>query len=197
MSTPTPDNPPEPSWTKPDAGAHDRTLAKTWLFELKQERYQSRKTRKTHDFFVAHLADGVHVIAVTPENQVVMVRQFRAGPARDTLETPGGLVNPGEDPLIAGPRELLEETGYAGQPSVILGPITPNPALLSMRITTILVQNAQPIATQHLDPDEEVSIELIPANQILNLIQSGAIDHAAVVAGLLWWLAREKPLGPA
>ena len=71
---------------------------------------------KTHDFFVAHLADGVHAVAVTPDHQIVMVRQFRAGSRRDSLETPGGLLEAGEDPCTAGARELLEETGYAGDP---------------------------------------------------------------------------------
>jgi ADP-ribose pyrophosphatase len=192
MSTREPSSPKEPSWAKVDDGSHDRMLAKTWLFQLKSERYRSRKSGKTHDFFVAHIADGVHAIAVTPKNEVVMVRQFRAGAARDNLETPGGLIEPGEDPLVAGTRELLEETGYAGQPSLLLGAIRPNPALLTMRITTILVRDAKLVAAQELDASEEVTIELVQAREIPSMIERGLIDHAACVAGLLWWMAHEK-----
>src|SRR5262245_52628546 len=108
------EGPSEPSWIPDADGAHDRTLVETWLFRLCRERFRSRASSKTHDFFVAHLADGVHIIAVTGEQQVVLVRQFRAGTRRDSLETPGGLLEPGEDPCAAGARELLEETGYAG-----------------------------------------------------------------------------------
>src|SRR4249920_3063408 len=132
----------KPSWIPDGAGAHDRTLVETWLFRLRQERYRSRKSGTTHDFFVAHLADGVHTIALTPEHQVVLVRQFRAGTGRDSLETPGGLLEPGEDPCVAGARELLEETGFVGDPPERLGILWPNPALLSMGITTIVVRNA-------------------------------------------------------
>ena len=80
--------------------------------------------------YVTHLADGVHAIALTPDQQVVMVRQFRAGSRRDSLETPGGLLDPGEDPCAAGARELLEETGYAGDPPELLGCHLPDPGAL-------------------------------------------------------------------
>jgi ADP-ribose pyrophosphatase len=178
----------EPSWTSVDAGAHDQTLVETWLFRLRRERYQSRKSGKTHDFYVTHLADGVHVIALTADQRVVLVRQFRAGSRRDSLETPGGLLDPGEDPCVAGARELLEETGYAGDPPELLGTIFPIPALLSMRISTIVIRNARPIAEPHLDQNEELTLELVSAKDIPALIKGGQIDHGVCVAGLLWWL---------
>jgi ADP-ribose pyrophosphatase len=182
-----------PTWVTDAAGAHDRTLIETWLFRLRSERFRSRMSGKTHDYFVAHLADGVHALAVTPDHQIVMVRQFRAGSRRDSLETPGGLLEAGEDPGTAGARELLEETGYAGEPPRVLGAVWPNPALLSMRITTIIVLNARRIAEPHLDPSEELAIELVPVDQIPALIKTGQIDHAVCVAGLLWWLYLERP----
>src|SRR5262245_27429624 len=99
------------SWLPDGDGANDRTLTETWLFQLKRERFRSRATGKAHDFFVCHLPNGVHTIALTPAREVVMVRQFRAATRRDSLETPGGLLEPDEDPGVAGARELLEETG--------------------------------------------------------------------------------------
>jgi 8-oxo-dGTP pyrophosphatase MutT (NUDIX family) len=141
-----------------------------------------------HDYYVAHIADGVHVVAITPDQKVVMVRQFRAGSRRDSLETPGGLMETGEDPRSAGHRELLEETGYAGDPPELLGTVWPNPALLSMRIATLVTRNARRIAEPKLDQSEELVVELIPIGEIPALIESGRIDHAVCVAGLLWWL---------
>jgi 8-oxo-dGTP pyrophosphatase MutT (NUDIX family) len=178
----------EPSWRSVDNGAHDQTLVESWLFRLRKERYQSRKSGKTHDYYVTHLANGVHAIALTADQQVVMVRQFRAGSRRDSLETPGGLLDPGEDPCAAGARELLEETGYAGDSPELLGTIWPIPALLSMRISTVVIRNARRIAEPHLDQNEEVSLELVPVGDIPALIKSGQIDHGVCVAGLLWWL---------
>jgi 8-oxo-dGTP pyrophosphatase MutT (NUDIX family) len=182
----------QPSWISVEHGTHDQTLVETWLFRLRRERFRSRKSGKTHDFYVTEVADGVHAIALTPDHKVLMVRQFRAGSRRDSLETPGGLLDPGEDPCVAGARELLEETGYTGDPPEFLGTLRPNPALLSMRISTILIRNARRTAPPHLDPSEELTLELVDVHDIPALIQTGQIDHGVCVAGLLWWLVRDR-----
>jgi 8-oxo-dGTP pyrophosphatase MutT (NUDIX family) len=176
------------SWHSDQDGVHDQTLVENWLLRLRRERFRSRQTGKTHDFFVAYLADGVHSIATTEDGYLVMVRQFRAASRRDSLETPGGLLEPGEDPCVAGARELLEETGYAGDPATLLGTLWPNPALLSMRISTIVIRNARRVADPKPDQSEELAVELVSAHAIPELISSGKIDHAVCVAGLLWWL---------
>jgi 8-oxo-dGTP pyrophosphatase MutT (NUDIX family) len=181
-------SPLEPSWI-PEDGAHDQTLVETWLFRLRRRRFRSVQTGQTHDFFVTELADGVHTIAVTPDDQVVLVSQFRAGSRRDSLETPGGLLEPGEDPGEAGARELLEETGYAGVPPESLGILRPNPALLSMAITTVVIRNARRVAEPRPDANEELSVVLAPVSEIPAMIHDGRIDHAVCVAGLLMWLA--------
>jgi 8-oxo-dGTP pyrophosphatase MutT (NUDIX family) len=175
-------------------GAHDQTLVENWLFRLRCERFQSRKTGKTHDFYVTHLADGVQIIALTPEKKLVMVRQFRAGSRRDSLEVPGGLLERGEEPNVAGARELLEETGYAGDPPEPLGIMWPNPALLTMRVNTVVIRNARPIAAARPDQSEELIVELVPIGDIPASIKSGRIDHAVTVAGLLWWLTLDRPV---
>ncbi len=179
------------SWAHDAGGAHDKALVENWLLRLRQERFRSRQTGKTHDYFVAYLADGVHTIALTEDDQVVMVRQFRAGSRRDSLETPGGLLESGEDPCTAGARELLEETGYAGEPAELLLTIWPNPALLTTRISTIVIRGARRVAAPRPDASEELALELVPVHALRDLIKTGQIDHAVCVAGLLWWLARE------
>jgi 8-oxo-dGTP pyrophosphatase MutT (NUDIX family) len=180
------------SWEPVGNGEHDREIERNWLFRLTQERFQSRATGKSHDFYVAHLPDAVHVVALTPDDRLVLVRQFRAGSGQDSLETPGGLLEPDEDPRVAGARELLEETGYAGDPPELLGTVWSNPSLLTSRIATVVVRNARRIADPHLDPTEEMAVELAPAHEIPQMIQDGRIDHALCVVGLLWWLTSQS-----
>ena len=183
------------SWSR-EPSEDDRTLEENWLFRLRRERFRSRHSGQAHDYYVLHLADAVNVIAVTPEDRLILVRQFRAGSGKDSLETPGGLIDPGEDPRIAGARELREETGYAGEPPILVGTVWSNPSLMSSRITTILVTNARRVAEPSLDHGEEVRVEFAPARSIPRMIREGEIDHALAVQGLLWWLAGEIPGSP-
>jgi 8-oxo-dGTP pyrophosphatase MutT (NUDIX family) len=183
----------EPTWARAGGGAHDQTLEENWLFHLRKERFQSRQSGKTHDYYVVHLADAVHVVALTPNDEVLLVRQFRAGSGRDSLEIPGGLVDPGEDPCTAGARELLEETGYAGDPPELLSTLWSVPSLITSRISTIVIRNARLVGKPTPDHTEELSIELVPASDIPPMIRDRQIDHALVVAGLLWWLTLSNP----
>ncbi len=195
MSDPPADPAPPPSWARDPDDAADATIEANWLFRLRRERFRSRRSGQTHDFFVMHLADAVNVIALTPDRQVVLVRQFRAGSGRDSLEPPGGLLEPGEDPAEAGARELLEETGYAGDPAVFLGSAWSNPSILSSKISVILITNARRVAEPRPDVGEEVSVELTPADSIPPMIRDGRIDHALSVMGLLLWLQSASPPG--
>lgn len=183
----------QPSWVRAAGGTHDLLLEENWLFRLRKERFESRHTGKGHDYYVIDLADAVHVVALTPEGEVLLVRQFRVGSGLDSLEIPGGLLDQGEDPCAAGARELLEETGYAGDHPVLLGTLWSNPSLLTSRISTIVIRNARPVAEPEPDQNEELTIERVPAEEIPRMIREGKIDHALVVAGLLWWLGTECP----
>lgn len=182
----------EASWT-PEPGT-SRTLEENWLFRLRRERFRSRFTAKSHDYFIIDLADAVCVIALTTDRRVILVRQFRAGSNSDSLEPPGGLLESGEDVREAGARELLEETGFAGDPAVVLGSSWSNPSILGSRITTVLIENARLSHAPKPDDSEELTIELHVADAIPEMIRSGAIDHALAVGGLLLWLLGERGL---
>ncbi len=131
--------------------------------------------------------DGVSVLALTPRDEVVLVRQFRPGCHRDCLECPGGLVDLGEDPTFAGIRELREETGYVGGHTESLGLVYGNPALLTMKTHLVVVHDVEPTGHRQLDSGEEIVVEVVPRNEIPKLITDGEIVHATSIACLLLW----------
>jgi 8-oxo-dGTP pyrophosphatase MutT (NUDIX family) len=126
--------------------------------------------------------DWVNVVALTPDRQVVLVEQYRHGTRETTLEIPGGMVDLGETPEEACARELLEETGFAGQPVRILGTTRPNPAFQMNRLTTGLVLEAREVGPAKGDGHEDITVRLVPESELPRLVRDGAIDHALVLA---------------
>lgn len=103
-------------------------------------------------------SDVVIVLAITKDQKVVVIRHFRTGPSKILYELPAGKVDPGEDPDLAAPRELLEETGYTGQLTKA-GTTFAGPS--STQIQHIYVcRDAHQIQTQNLSPFEFIELEL-------------------------------------
>lgn len=175
-----------PSWAYEPG--HDQPMLETWLFKLRRERYKSELSTKQHDFFVAEIADAVHVIATDRDQRVLMVRQFRVGSRTDSLETPGGLIDPGEDPITAAQRELLEETGYRGENPRMIGGFWSLPSLGTSRIWTVVLENVVKVAEPHGDPTEELAVDWIDRDRVHEFIANGEIHHGCVICGLLIWL---------
>ena len=85
------------------------------IFGVRRERYESPRTGQELNATIVEAPDWVNVIALTPEEQCVLVRQYRFGTERVALEIPGGMIDADESPLLAAERELREETGYGAQ----------------------------------------------------------------------------------
>ena len=122
------------------------------VFSVRTDTARSPRTGKEHDFHVIESVDWVNVIPLTPDHQVVLVRQYRHGTRQISLEVPGGLVNPKDTPLDTARKELLEETGYQAQIEdiTLIGIAHPAPAVLNNRHLTFLATNVQKTAA--LDP---------------------------------------------
>lgn len=192
MSTQESTSEPEATWLPDNDPEGNVTLEENWLFRLRRERFRSRATGKKHDYYVVHLADAVNVIALTCDRRLLMVRQFRAGNRQDSLETPGGLLDPGEDPCEAAARELEEETGYKGTSAVLLGQTWANPSILTSRSFFVLIEDACRVAALRWDENEELVIEQIAEDQVGTLLRKGEVGHALSVCALLWWLGSKQ-----
>ena len=125
--------------------------------------------------------DWVNVIAVTIEGLVILVRQFRFGSGAVSTEIPAGMVDPGEQPLAAARRELLEETGFAAERWTGLGSVDPNPAFLGNRCHLWLADGCRKVAEPQMDGGEDIALAFWPLDAVRQAIRSGDIDHSLVV----------------
>ena len=157
-----------------------RTLADYRIFKLREDRCVSPRTGAEHPLLVLDTPDWVNVIALTTEERVVFIRQYRFGRGEVTLEIPGGMVDPGESPADAAARELAEETGYAAARWTPLGAIDPNPAILSNRCHTFLGEGCRRVGEARLDEKEDIAVEEIALADTARLLGDGTITHALV-----------------
>jgi 8-oxo-dGTP pyrophosphatase MutT (NUDIX family) len=170
---------------KPWPKIHSKPVGDFRIFQIRTDRKQSPRTGKEHDFYVIDCVDWVNVIALTDDDRIVMIEQYRHGSDTVELEIPGGMIDPSDpSPLAAGQRELREETGYEGERPAIIGDIFPNPAMMSNTCHTLLVENSQLRHPTSLDHGEDLVTRLVPISEITGLIQSGHIRHSLVVVAL-------------
>ena len=173
-----------------------RSQLQTRVFDVLGIRYRHPTRSTEREFVVMQSPDWVNVVALTPDGHIVLVRQFRYGIDEFSLEIPGGVVDVGEDPVAAGLRELREETGFSGAPAKLLGAVRPNPAIQSNRCHFVFVEGAVRSHELEWDPDEELQVTTMPADEVLELAHSGGIVHSLVLNALMLfephWRARGK-----
>ena len=127
----------------------------------------------------------VTVFAFTPEDQVVMVRQFRPGPGRQMVSLPGGLIDPGEDPVVAGRRELTEETGYVAESVDYL--LAAHLNAFTRPAHVVVARGCRPTGVQALDEFEDCTVELMSLDQLRAELRRGRLG-----AGLQTYLALDQ-----
>ena len=168
------------------------------IFQIEKKRARSPRTGKVSDVQAIRFPDWVLILAITPDEKVVMVRQYRHGIERVCLELPGGLVDPADgSPALSARRELLEETGYRADEIMLIGECYPQPAILSNRCFFYIAKNATEAQAQHLDSGEDIEIIKIPLKEIPARIENREIDHGMVLLAFffLWmkqWQGKEK-----
>lgn len=162
----------------------EKDLVTCPIFDLVSRRLRHPVRGIEGDFFVLKTRDWVNVIPITPEYQVVMVRQFRFGIEESSWEIPGGIMDAGENPLVAAERELREETGYIAKSSRVLGRVAANPAILDNYCHFVLAESVTLQAELAWDEHEEIETRLFPVDEVFAMAHRGEIKHSLVVAAL-------------
>jgi ADP-ribose pyrophosphatase len=171
-----------------------RVLAKTRVMTLKERWCASPDNpRKAGMYVYLDATPWVNVVAMTTDNHVVMIEQFRHGIGKVTLELAGGIVEHNEDHAIAGERELFEETGYKGTNHGIIGQVSANPASLNNMVSTVLMTGCSLAGDQQLDGNEQIAVRLVSVSDVPSLVSRGIIHHSLVVSALyhahVWQIA--------
>jgi len=168
------------------------------LFQKRIDRLRNPRNDQVFERLVLESVDWVNMVALDHARRCVMIRQYRFGVGYTTLETPGGMVDPGEDSFTAATRELLEETGYVSDKWTYLGAVEPNPAVHNHLCHHWLAEDAELAHDQDLGEGEAIAVELLSEDAVRAAVQSGELKHALALSALarvyaLWPLPFRHP----
>lgn len=141
------------------------------------------------DATIFEFRSWANIVALTKNNEVVLVRQYRHGVCDALLEFPGGVVEDGEDPIDGARRELLEETGYSSPRIIEIGRIYPNPALQTNTLYCYLAVDVEITGKQNLDAGEDIEVHLMPFDELIEVAKRGEFRHALMTSVLFSVLA--------
>ncbi len=166
-----------------------KILADNSYLTLEEHRREEEGTGRSGYFYILDAPEWANIIAITEQDDVILIEQFRQGTERIELELPSGMVDAAETPADAALRELLEETGYEkSERSEFkkIGEVSPNPAFMRNRCHTYLLTHARLTGAVRFDENETIRLRLVRRSEIEQRVRSGEIRHALIVAAVYW-----------
>jgi ADP-ribose pyrophosphatase len=141
-------------------------------------------------YYVLEYPDWVNVVAITENNQVILVKQYRHAAGEVVLEVPGGCIDEGETAEQAVHRELLEETGYLFDNIELLSVLYANPATGDNKTHCFIATGGRKVQEQLLDHGEEIELQLVSIEELKQLVIDNKIGQALHTSGIFYALLR-------
>jgi 8-oxo-dGTP pyrophosphatase MutT (NUDIX family) len=140
------------------------------------------------DVHLLEYADEIMIFALTRNQEVVLIKQYRHGAQQVIVELPGGSVDEGESPVEAAKRELMEETGYSSDTFIQVGYASPNPANYTNKIYSFLALDVEQTGTQSNDDAENVEVLLLSLEDVIMMAKMGDLVHSLNISTLFFAL---------
>jgi ADP-ribose pyrophosphatase len=157
---------------------------------LRSDRCEMPDGHIVEDYYVLEYSNWVNAVAITEDNKVLMVKQYRHAAEIVSLEIPGGVIDDGETPEQALRRELLEETGYQFDDFELLCTIYANPSTANNHTYCYLARGGKKVQEQHLDDQEEIVVETFTIPEVKKLLAENKIAQALHCTGLFYALMK-------
>ncbi len=167
------------------------------VFRVDRLHVRNPRTGELLDRHVLHVPDWVNVIPFTPDGRIVMVEQYRFGGDILSLEFPAGTLEPGEDPVAGGLRELREETGYRPAAAERVADVFADPAIQGNLVHVVVARDCVLAHPAEQDEGEDVHVRLVTVEELRGLIARGRIRHAlALTTWCLYEATRDRADAP-
>ncbi|QHG19764.1 NUDIX hydrolase [Nostoc sp. ATCC 53789] len=153
--------------------------------QVRQDEIELPNGKIIDDYFVSIKPDVAMVLPITPNREIIFVRQYRHAVGEFFMELPAGNFDPTKESAeVAAIREFTEETGYIAQEFRKIGTLYDKPSKDTNQIHLFLADNVSKVGEQQLDITEEIEVVLIPVESVLDKIAQGEISVAGTVAAL-------------
>jgi ADP-ribose pyrophosphatase len=166
-----------------------REVYKCSLFRVTEDRAVDAKTGfKIKRSIVRHPGSAV-MMAVDDHRRILLVRQYRLPAGHYMWELPAGRLDPGEKPLQAAKRELIEETGYRAKRWTKLASFFVSPGFVDERMTIYLAESLTASVATPMD-DERIETRWFSESEVEKMIDSGKLEDAKSIVGFYRWKSR-------
>ncbi len=162
----------------------------TW-FTVRKDTCETPEGKIISPYYVYEFPTWVSALALTEDNKVIMVKQYRHAIQETIIEVPGGVVDDSDkDNQSAIARELLEETGYEFKQFEYLGKVSPNPSTNTNYMHMFLATGGVKVSNQQLDHNEDIEVELIEIDELQRLVEENKIVQALHICTIMYGLAK-------